>query len=273
MADLPVRFVDGTQPVIQISIDGQQFNMLVDTGGAGSILTPAAMKRLGSAYAYGSMSEDVGINGTSSTAATITKNIQIGGITGSTAVFFVDSIGDDNPSDHVDGLIGEDILQLYNVALDFPNGRMQFYKKAVCAGGFPWAGDFASLPFRLDTGYRPKITIYVDNHPFTAMVDTGGDTSVIHKTSIDSAGLTPLATHGTEENVGLGGSTGKAELQQFATVSIGGETFGPSWLRVQDVKGLDDDEDALLGEDYLHTHRVYIANDTETIWLGLYVKP
>jgi len=266
VADLPVQFVDGSQPVIQISINGQQLNMLVDTGAQVSIITPAAMKQLGGAYAYGSMGENIGVNGTSSTAATFTKNIQIGRMTETNAAFFVDNIGYDD-SDHVDGLIGEDILQLYNVALDFPNHRMQLYKKGVCAGGFPWAGNFASLPFSLDSTFSPKITFYINNHPFTGIIDTGAAASLVKTASIDAAGLTPLAKHGTEQNVGMGGLSGKAQLEQFTTVAIGGEVFGPSWLRVQDAQALDD-EDALIGEDYVHTHRVYISNDTDTVLLG-----
>ena len=106
---------------------------------------------------------------------------------------------------------------------------------------------------------------------FNGLIDTGDDRFTIDASLLRAANVTPEATDGTAPMLTIGGLSGTVDIDRFATLTIGGEEFAHSWLRVTHGDAIGN-ANATIGESYLCTHQVYIANDTQTIWLGTLIR-
>jgi len=272
LANMPVSFATGS-PTVDININGHVLHMLIDTGAQDSVLTKAAMKLVKADYIYGTTTTEVGPNGQVDSTATFIRRFDIGGITLLNKPFFVMDLDDSNTgaATKIDGAIGESILHSYNIALDFPHGQISLIQEDSCRGGMPFVGPFAKLSFTLADQYAPVIPFYIDGHKFNGIIDSGDDLFTIDASQLQADGITPEARAGTEKMVTIGGLASSVDIDRFATLIIGGEEFAHSWLRVTHGDDIQQD-DAGIGLSYLRTHQVYIANDTQTIWLGTLIR-
>lgn len=267
-ADLPVTFNHNHLPVVDVSIDGRILHMVVDTGSDESLITRAGAKTIGASYVYAGWARAYGANGEVNSNSVEIPNLKLDGLTVTNAVFFATDLFSSNGSepDHIDGLIGQNILKDFNVALDFPNNRIALFQRDGCNTNPPWPGQFATEHFQGGTSYI-EVPFFLDGKPLTGLLDTGAAELTFRQTALADAGIKPEAIIGVSETVGIGARTGKAIAERFKSVTIGGEVFHKPVLYVSKLSALD--AGALIGENYLRWHRVYIDYDTDTVWLGL----
>jgi predicted aspartyl protease len=276
-ADFPVTYVGYHTPVITVQIRGQNVRMEVDTGSAMSFLTTAAYDRLNLSGTYPTKGAyATGVAGTMQLDVVVMQDVKFGAVTMRDTLLGVTDQA--SVSRHgvplVDGVIGNDIMRYFDIGLDLPDNHITFYQPQGCAATqTPWTGQFAPLPITRHKETLANTVDYgVDNATLAATIDTGAQSSLIAQAALSRAGIKPEAmppAHFVVE--GIGSSRLPAVPEQFSSLTIGAESFSDMWVMVANSP-MSQFTDALIGEDYLSTHRVFIANSSDTAFFGLTVQ-
>jgi predicted aspartyl protease len=200
---------------VPAGIGGQPMKLLVDTGGATSMLTDSTVASLGlprlpiraaRITMYGGLHIDSFVR---------VDGVQVGGIAAAPATFYV--LPDSRIPYALSGTIAPDFLSRYDVEFDFPNARMNLYAPG-CAAVNPRA----ALPVTADNVRHVIVPVQVDGRTVMAMLDTGASRSDF---SLEAA----QQMFGPGMNAGLRPACG-ADVEDglythpFRTLSIGGVT-------------------------------------------------
>jgi len=133
------------RPVVPVKVAGKSINMVIDTNGAFSAVTESTADKLGLAHVVlprGAM-RMTGRNVLPYTAEG--KGFTLGTIP--IPNFSFEVLYDANMNG-LDGLLGTDLLTLFDVDLDFPNKTLNLMEPYACADGpVYWSGPVAKLPF------------------------------------------------------------------------------------------------------------------------------
>jgi predicted aspartyl protease len=271
-ADLPVSYVGHHSLVVTVAINGIPLRMQVDTGSYSSYLSTEAYDKMGSGDAYDNLRGYYaqGVAGTMQMNSLVMRDLAFGSVTVRDKILFISDSAmisrDGKPL--VDGLLGEDILQQFDIGLDLPNNHIILYDPPDCAATEPpWAGSYAAVPITRHPETLANTVDYgVGNATLAATIDTGSETSVIFQSALARAGVTPEAV--STQKIGMEGVGNNVEAttpEKFSSITIGGESFGDMWVVVAPSQ-TSLYTDALIGEDYLGTHRVFIANSSNTVF-------
>lgn len=172
----------------------------------------------------------------------------------------------------VDGLIGPDIFQNYDLELDFAGGKLNVFHWNGCDGkGAYWKDlDYDAVPILFDTEWHINVPLTIDGKPIRAVLDTGAQVSFISMTAAKKI-------FGIDEGAAALKSLGKLEFNgvpaetysyPFATLSFGKTKVDrPNVLIVSDevARG---DRRLLLGVDMLRHMRLYIAYKRRTLYVA-----
>ena len=183
---VPVRLQAG-HPLVRARLDGRVAWFVLDTGADRTLLTPAAVRRLGLRLDPWVGTTTIGIGGTERHANAVARSLTLAGValrqarvTGGLSLSVGAIPGAGVGGMVVDGVLGRDLLARFDLALDFPAARVGLYRVRGCAGRFlPWLvpyGGVESLP-----GYRAMLGIPVraDGVVLRAMIDTGSTGSLV----------------------------------------------------------------------------------------------
>lgn len=266
-AHLPVHFTAENLPIVDVSAGGHILHLLLDTGAQASLLTPAAEKTLAVYRDFSGFPVISGFNGMALTHAVTIPKMQIGDILVGSATFLVS-----NADIGADGILGESFLNGYDIGLDFPHDEVSLYQPDHCTGALPWGGNFAALNFTPAEDDAPQINFYIDSKRFTALIDSGASTVTIRQAVLARKSIATGSVMASTMAQGVGGKPERVDIYRFDTLTIGGETFGGSWLRVAKVAEFSG-ADAVIGENYLRTHQVFIDNAAGKIYLGTVLPP
>jgi hypothetical protein len=275
--DFPLLPKFGRQPVIAIKIGGQTLHMMIDTGAAISTVTTSAWKALGAPPYQGIEGFYVtGVAGYAQLNEAILEDVETPQAKSRDQVFI---IADDEVLEHkgkplVDGSLGYDFLNNFDIGFDLPDHRLSLYFLSRCdTARAPWPGDYDVEPLNLNPRTRESSLPYaIDNQALNAVIDSGSFMTMVAQSSLNRAGVTPNAAAAkfATEVVGVGLHVGQAHLEMFDSVTVGAEIFNNAWLAVTNLPP-ETPFDILLGDDYLATHRVFISNSTGSVLLGLTV--
>lgn len=273
VADLPITYIDGN-PTIPVSIQGHQFNMIVDSGSDISYMSKHAYDVLN--IHYSDHVEGGGVNGLGGTADIenyVLADLDFGGVHLHKQPFGV--VAHYGAEEKSDGLIGYDILQLFEVGLDFPDRKITLYQRAQCQlTETPWVGDYAPVPYTRPQNTSPVIPVSIDNQTVQLAVDTGAFRTIVFQHSLDLLNVKPEASEQIKSNGhDLNGLKMTLARAEFNTITIGAESIPDDWIILDETPNAEFNaiNDGLLGRDYLSTHRVFIANSSHTVYLGLTV--
>jgi predicted aspartyl protease len=280
-ADFPIVFTPDQQPIVTVLINQRPIKMLMDSGSDESYLFNEAYAKAGIKQTYDAGGAGViGLGGSYQLSALVQQDLTFGVNVLHDEILGVDPtpppMKDGQPI--FDGVMGYDIMQHFNIGLDLPHRHVTFYDPEGCTvPQIPWVGDYAPVDFIRPQDGSPNITIQINNQNFAVTLDTGAALSLIGQKALQHQGVKPEAgppqTDDTAE--GMGGLSFGIQPANFQSISIGAETFSDAEIAVDKTPqpDLDATSDGLLGEDYLSTHRVFIANSNHTIYLGLTVAP
>jgi len=254
---MPVSFV-GNEPVVAGSLAGHKLRLIVDTGAQTSVITPEALQRFGIDREFGTL-QITGVGGTSYSATSFIGQVP----------FAIAKLSDkyrrgDMPPD---GLMGDEFLDQYDLALVFPHRQLALYRRAGDADVIPFAGPFARLPMTITPGGQHEFTMYIDGQPVTALLDTGAAFTTVRQEALDRIGVQPSRCGRGVTAIGVGDLPVHQQICRFAAVTIGGELLTDKALAVQE-RGMNSDFDVLLGEDYLRRHQVFISNQHHALYLS-----
>ena len=280
VGDFPVTTVDGNLTIV-IQIDHQPERMILDTGSGSTLILPAAYNNLPTtqiAPLFGDYG--TGVGGTMQINTAINEDLQIGKVNLKDEILYIADFGfESKPGQAViDGLLGYDVLGLFDVAIDMPDHVITLYFPQKCSPPeTPWPGNYDVETFipRPDRINEPDIGTEIDGKTIVMAIDSGANFSMVMHDAITADGLTPEATSSTTASgLGIGHRAFGYRHEQFSSVTLGAETFSDMWLKVSN-RSSDPDSPAqgLLGDDYLAHHRVFLMNTARTAYLGLTVAP
>lgn len=268
VAELGARLAGG-QLVVPVELDGQAAEFMVDTASGTTIVTPEAAQRLGLHRDPRRATLIHGAGGTAMSANAELERASLGG-----AGFDVESIAvgplPSPPSAHVDGLLGADWLDRFEVELDIPQNRLGLWRATGCGPGFdPMAGQphFALPVIRPPSGHV-LVPVRLDGVGMFAFLDSGAAATVVTTAAASAAGVPPAALTADPGGTALGADLhGVAyHLHRFAELKVGPERFRGANLAVGELRvplaGV------LLGADYLTHHRVWISQAVAMVFVA-----
>lgn len=255
---IPIETAGGRHCILPVVMDGKPGKMLLDTGSQRTIVTRAALARLGLRLDPRASSQLQGAGGGSeehqnATVGTLTAGglrlvQRAPGAPFSMPVTSLD-LGES------DGLLGGDVLTHQTVDLDIPNLRLALLPPSPSLQG----------PVRLWRlrGDLLLALIRLDGLELVALLDTGASNSLITAGGIHRLGLAPEALAGTPvvPSFGLGGAF-TAHTLRFGELRLGPVTVPRPRLLLADVSA---PAHLLLGLDVLGRQRFVLSYASLTL--------
>jgi predicted aspartyl protease len=179
-AELPMHVDASGGVTVPMIVAGQTLNMLIDTGGVGSMLTSEAASRVGGPpysivddWAASYRSKIIGYGGTKVVAAVNVASIGFGSDKRGGPMFFYIFPRHLPPGD--DGILSNDILKNYDLEFDFANGKFRLYYLGHCDGAprALFGGPVSEVPAATDESGHILITTELDGKSIDSFVDTG----------------------------------------------------------------------------------------------------
>ena len=267
--------------IAPVIANGVPIGLILDTGAGGLSITPQAVADLKLTTTTMPL-QMTGIGGTTYNQAAEIDDLKLGGasLSGAAAIVVPLSAADLNDFPAY-GLLGQDLLTNWDLDFDAAHDKLALYAPQQCdAPSAPWSGpsqtvdiprvltgaatESADVAKGLIAGTRRQSTyngeilfpVTLDGHTLTALLDTGASRSLVDQ---NAAGLdeASIANDPSGQAMGINMMRVGVHQHRFAHLVIGGVDEGSITAAVgpNSMAGAD----MLLGEDFLHKHRVYIA--------------
>jgi len=269
-----------------ITVNGQPRRFLLDTGGAFTAISMPLVTQMGLKPVNGRirMYDTLG----RSSDLQVTVDLGIGPLNAKAQEIPV------NPNvQGVGGLLAGDVMQNYDIDIDFAARKLSYFLTSHCDGKVVYwpTTIIAAVPYHGWTrgNFHMNVPVKIDGHDVTATIDTGATSSTLDADTAhqlfdltpDSPGAVPLGTMGNDSHKVFGWT--------FKTLEIGGIKINNPRMRVIPdlvAKGNKDDVSAdshirmrsaiesmgftmLIGMDILRKLHLYIASKEGK----LYVTP
>jgi len=178
LTDIPGR----SSAFVPVEIAGVPKLMEVDTGAGVTTITSAAANELN----LKSTRTDVPVYDLTGANASqfVSASLKIGGLSGDKVHFMLGTAYLDNFGDpRVAGLLGADILQKFDVSIDFGAHTFALLSQDHCDGQVVYWPErpLAVIPFKLENGTDIILEVNLDGQDFKAQLDTGAGTSTLEK--------------------------------------------------------------------------------------------
>ncbi len=252
--------------------------MMLDTGGAVTLITKRAADRLGlPLQSTGGFLQGVG--GEQALYAFQADSFRIGELHGAQLTLGVSDIGIGPHDSEIDGIFGADFLSDYDVDFDLPESKLRLFK-VVAGCNTPNAhldGPLYLAPFAtptLSNDHRPHVRVVIDGVPLDAVVDSGAQRTAIYRNAANRLGLhlENLAAGPHYHAIGIGPEARDEVRLIMAPMQIGEVTLTHVPVAVIDQRS-DDNVDMLLGLDFLARVHVWLSFHSHTMLMQYPPKP
>ena len=108
--------------IIDASLNGVSLRLLVDTGADRTLISPTAMARAGFNVTIGTSVQIRGVTGEATATVVVVPRLDVAGMRVGPLGVIVHQLA----AEHVDGLLGRDVLDAFTVTVDAPNSRALF---------------------------------------------------------------------------------------------------------------------------------------------------
>ncbi len=262
---------------VQLTLDGQQTLMMVDTGAQRGALTAQTADRLRLAVGAGPTQHFNGVGGRGPEQhPRLVGRAEFGPtVWPQYPMQIIGALQPETP-EHPSpaGLLGADMMSSYDVELDFPARTMTLYAVSGCAGDFvPWKGRREVLTPLVGPPDMFVITAAVNGHPIRALIDTGSNSSSLSRSAARSAKVSDamLKLDPVGSYTGARGVAVPSHRHRFDRLAIGGSNFSGVDMSVQDVDfGA---FDLLVGMDYLGSRRMWLSYSTHQLFMQTAARP
>jgi predicted aspartyl protease len=250
---------------LPVTVDGAPLRLILDTGAERTLLTEAAVTRLGMTRDPRHETRTYGFGGLSTTHDAEVISFTIGGAylpVASVTVgqFALPPVAGPGGAVALDGLLGADVLSAFDVDLDARAGRLTLYRARDCPdAGPPWAEPAVSMGQVTLARDRLLVRVALDGVDGLATMDTGAQRSVVGERLAEAAGATQavldqdpiIAAHGAAAQ------PVPVRLHRFRTLRIGPAVIADPLLPVAPMpEGLGD---GLVGDDFLAGRRLFLG--------------
>jgi len=244
--------------------------MLLDTGAETTILTPGVAQRLGAQRPQIEFQRQLrGVAGSLQTSEVELRSFTVGGVAipwrrvrvapiNVTSVF----------SGPLDGVLGADSLNSFDIDLDLPNNQITFYSRQACPGAAPaWTEPYVTMAAGRSKGDHLFFPVQLDGRKINAFVDTGSQSTVLSTSAALALGLTPVLLGRDRAAVlrGAGPEQLSGRVHRFARLEIGGEAIRNPEIVVADLNL--SDADLVLGVDVVRPWRIWLCYGAQKIFL------
>lgn len=273
---------------VPVTINGVPKYMLLDTGGAFAEITGDAADELKLARRKGNF-ELYNVSGKYSDEFT-SASLTIGNLKADDTAFVIspgsNMFGKDSK---VVGVIGPDILQHYDVHLDFGANKLTVLSQDHCEGKVIYwpASAVAVVPMRVLKSGHILFPVSLDGAPVNALLDTGATNTTITIPAVEKAFSFKLGSADAPYGDALPDRPGSYTYKHtFKTLDFEGVAVGnltvqiiPDVLtdvtqntpelgtRLADRKRDEDKADMLIGMDVLRHFHVYIAYKEQKLYI------
>jgi hypothetical protein len=204
---------------VPVSLNGATRQMVLDTGGAVTQLSRDTIEELklptlpSSAAVYD-------INGRVSRRFAKVKDLSFGHLHRDDAALMVWP----EPKRPYAGELAQDLLQPYDVDVDFRAGQLKMYAKGHCPGPLGWTP--AARTAMSNKGWHLHIPVMLDGHAYDAIFDTGSRHTIMRLPAAqrdfgldaDAPGMTPFRAINGDPFL-------NGHLHTFGKLSFAGITF------------------------------------------------
>jgi predicted aspartyl protease len=267
--------------IAQANVDGHSAPMIIDTGSFGTMLFEASAKHLGLSLRDTGMTA-YGVGGSTRVYSARVKEFGVAGLSERNADLAVTG----RELSGAVGLIGALFLMQTDVEFDLPHGKIRFFKPVDCQGDevVYWGQAYAVAPMTPVPNNEVIVRVEVNGQPIVAELDSGTSLSTMTFQGAQKAGVgrDDPALQAAGHAKGLGSSDVRTFVERFASFSFGDETIRNAELRVADLYAKDkereignliatpvsDEPQMLLGADFLHAHRVFIAREQHKVYVS-----
>ena len=267
-AVLPMELRNGVV-IIPAKIAGKPISLMLDTGSEGGVMTETGAARLNLPSDPRGTTTIIGTGGNIKAHRVILRDLEIGGIQFPPHAVPVASLtrpGEDNRQ--FDGLIGADILSLFDIDIDVPRRQIALYDVENCTGNFlPWTSPYSTVQLNKTRGNLMVLPVALEGHPTTALFDTGANSGRVNQRAARAAGVTAeaMADDTPAFELGVGGHIVPSAMHRFSELSIGGEQIRNVELAV--AERTVPQADMLLGLPYMATHRIWLSYATNQMFI------
>jgi hypothetical protein len=266
----------GNRILVPLTINGINASFVLDTGAARSLVTPDAVHQLGLASDEWIATTMRGVGGIVEHPNADPRSLALGGVplhrhtvTHDTSLTVGEMPGFAPPGLVVDGLLGRDLLALFDLQFDIAAHHLTIYDVRECSGRFvPWSGNFTALQAEMPMSNALVVPMMVDGHGLRALLDTGATSSLILAPGMFRLGLTPgiIAHDPGAAAHGVGPHAPEMHKHKFSSWQIGPESQRDPTMWVAQVRVVPI-VDALLGADWLLAQqRVWISFTTGQVF-------
>ena len=246
----------GTLPLMVVGINEKPAVLVFDTGANLSVLTRLAAARLG--IREGAERADVQAAGGSAKADVARVARLTIGPARQTNVPMLLAEGLPPP---IDGLLGINVLQEFEVDLDAPRGMITFYRARSCTDARPpWAGPYEQLFVQQQPGTGYLLTpVELNGSRVSGLLDTGTSRSIVSLQAAGEAGFRGARLAALPSGRALSMNAGGTEMRmaEFGSLKVGRTTFDKPVLPIVALPPTAGD--MLVGGDYLSTRRVWLS--------------
>ena len=275
-ASIPLT-VSGGVITVPVAVNGITGPFILDTGAQRSVVTEAAVHRLGLARDEWVGTTMRGIGGINRRPNADPRSLTLGGIPlvrrtllhdKSLTVGILPRTRAGNLV--IDGLLGRDFLSLFDLDLDVPRLRLTLYKVHDCAGRFlPWQARYIAVRLTVPANSALVVPVEVNATPLRALLDTGASASLLAAPGMHRLGIKPanLTADPGEPVSGLGPRAVTMHRQTFRSLEVGGLAIASPAIWVAPVH-LSPIVDMLLGMDWLSGRRIWISFATRQLFIA-----
>ncbi len=257
MFQMPMVQNDLGSPIVSILIDNRPRDVLLDTGGFWSLISPMIDR------AYPSRKSGIegrlGLQGIVLSKAVRVPSIQIGSMRVPDVDFFEEPEGNWETV----ATLGANWLSRLDVEIDPLDNKVRLYPRNNCGGDVVhWPhSDLADLPVSVDRGQNLiTIPIVLDGQEIRALIDTGATETYLSQRVAEylfglnagSPGMQPLGPFTDKDGISL-----QAYRRQFASLKMGDIVFDHPWLVIAPMTS--SGPDMILGMHQLHGLHLYFA--------------
>ena len=272
VAILPVTFHDDV-PTATVLLDGAPVSMVLDLGAQISVLSEDVVDRLHLARDPTALPTISGVGGSNTRWAATVDRLTLGSLALDRKRMEVAPIAAIGGQRSIEGALGLDVLQKYDVDWDLPNRLVTLNAPSGCDGPPPgWPATATEVPLRHPLGGGGNIpgllqlAMQVDGHAVLAMLDTGAGVSLI-------APATAVALEGSGSGsgvsvmlAGVGSDTPTGRFHRFGSISVGGDTLHDWPMVVAPVPAWAGD--MILGAGFMRLHRAWLPAGGSAIWFA-----
>ncbi len=270
VARLPVT-MEGMRASVPVTVNGTPTRFWLDSGAFFNFMSKAKATEL--ALPLKPMPEGIIVTGVGGSANVQVATIRAFGIADANLKNIEFLVGG---SDSGNGLIGLNLLDIYDTEYDLANGMVDFIRAKNCGGAnlAHWAGDKVVTVIDKLPGVDVIDThIYgggqINGKDVRLMFDTGAPTTVLTRAAAERIGI-DLSAPGVIASTNIGGIGSKSRqswIVKLASFEIGGEAIRNTPIRVIDESNKRLNADVILGADFFLAHHILVASSQRRIYL------